>query len=71
MAQRRQDTFEPSWIKNRIAPEGTDGLYSQTWYPVCRTSKPEPGQILGREFLDGREAVRFPDARSLWPRLGL
>lgn len=48
---------EPPWVKNRIAPEGTDGLYSQTWYPVCRSSDLQPGQIIGKEFLDGRIIV--------------
>ena len=49
---------EPPWVKNRIAPEGTDGLYSQTWYPVCRSSDLQPGQIIGKEFLDGLSRIR-------------
>ncbi len=37
--------------------EGQDGLFSQTWWPVCRSSEVAPGQVIGRGFLDGRVAI--------------
>ena len=44
-------------MKNQISPEGTDGLYSQTWYSVCRSSELLPGQVIGKKILDGRIVV--------------
>lgn len=37
--------------------EGQDGLFSQTWWPLCRSSELQPGSVLGRGFLDGRVAI--------------
>lgn len=40
-----------------VTYEGEDGLFTQTWWPLCRSSDVAPGQVLGRNFLDGRVAV--------------
>jgi phenylpropionate dioxygenase-like ring-hydroxylating dioxygenase large terminal subunit len=37
--------------------EGQDGLFTQTWWPMCRSSELAPGTVLGRGFLDGRVAI--------------
>lgn len=37
--------------------EGEGGTFSQTWWPVCRSSDLGPDGVLGRDFLDGRVAV--------------
>ena len=34
--------------------EGEDGLYSQSWFPVCLTDELTDDAIVGREFLGGR-----------------
>ncbi|MEL7028859.1 MAG: Rieske (2Fe-2S) protein, partial [Pseudomonadota bacterium] len=37
-----------------LPAEGEDGLFSQTWFPVCLSSQVETGQVRGEAFLDGR-----------------
>ncbi|MDB6091377.1 MAG: Rieske (2Fe-2S) protein [Gammaproteobacteria bacterium] len=37
--------------------EGQDGRFTQTWWPMCRSSELAPGKVLGRGFLDGRVAI--------------
>lgn len=39
-----------------IPPEGTGG-FSQCWFPVALSSELSPGQLIGKEFLDGRVVV--------------
>lgn len=53
---RRRPRSEP------IPSEGADGLFTQTWFPVCLSSAlPETGGIVGVDLLDGRVvAVRWP-----------
>jgi phenylpropionate dioxygenase-like ring-hydroxylating dioxygenase large terminal subunit len=41
----------------QVAREGEDGVYSQTWYPICRANEVAAGAVIGREFLGGRIAV--------------
>jgi phenylpropionate dioxygenase-like ring-hydroxylating dioxygenase large terminal subunit len=41
----------------KILREGTDGLFSQTWFPLCRSSDVAPGSVIGREFLGGKVAI--------------
>ena len=43
-----------------VIPEGTDGLFSQTWWPICRAAEVGAGQVVGANFLDGRVAVYRP-----------
>jgi nitrite reductase/ring-hydroxylating ferredoxin subunit len=40
-----------------VIHEGEDGLFSQTWWPMCRSSDVVAGQVIGRNFLDGRVAI--------------
>lgn len=45
--------------------EGADGLFTQSWYPVCYSHEAIAGEVLGREFLDGRVViVRDTDGRA-------
>jgi phenylpropionate dioxygenase-like ring-hydroxylating dioxygenase large terminal subunit len=37
--------------------EGQDQQYTQTWWPLCRSSELAKGAALGRGFLDGRVAI--------------
>lgn len=38
----------------KIPREGDNGVYTQSWFPICRSSELLPGAILGMPFLDGR-----------------
>ncbi|MCG8612098.1 MAG: Rieske (2Fe-2S) protein, partial [Pseudomonadales bacterium] len=42
---------------NPMPKEGDDGLFSQSWFPVCLSSEVDKGQIRGENFLDGRIIV--------------
>ena len=51
-------------IRRRVRPrskpvpaEGQDGLFTESWFPVCMSSELSVGQVLGRSFLDGRVAI--------------
>lgn len=44
----------------RLPAEGADGMYSQTWYPVCLSVELGETDILGRDFLGGR-VIAFRD----------
>jgi len=46
-----------------LPAEGDDGLYSQTWYPVCLTAELGASTIVGRDFLGGR-VIAFRDANG-------
>jgi len=48
-----------------ILPEGADGLFTQSWFPICLASAVKPGAISGFDFLDGRVVVwRGDDGRA-------
>lgn len=47
----KEASFKP------IAAEGQDGLFRQSWYPICLSSELPKGKLLGRSFLDGRIVV--------------
>ncbi len=40
-----------------VTYEGDGGAFSQTWWPLCRSRDVAAGQVIGRNFLDGRVAV--------------
>ena len=46
-----------------LPAEGKDGLYSQTWYPICLSDELEDNQIVGRAFLGGR-VIAYRDANG-------
>lgn len=37
--------------------EGENDVFSQTWWPLCRSSDLPAGAVIGRNFLDGRVAI--------------
>jgi nitrite reductase/ring-hydroxylating ferredoxin subunit len=37
--------------------EGEDGKFSQTWFPICKSSEVPAGEVIGRSFLDGEVVV--------------
>lgn len=46
--------------RQTLAPvpfEGEGGLFFQTWYPICLSEDVASGQVIGRDFLDGRVIV--------------
>lgn len=40
-----------------VVHEGDNGQFSQTWWPICRSSDLPAGKVIGRNFLDGRVAI--------------
>ncbi|HEV7715167.1 MAG TPA: Rieske 2Fe-2S domain-containing protein [Steroidobacteraceae bacterium] len=43
--------------KRKLLSQGEDGLFFQSWYPVCFGSEVARGAVIGREFLDGRVII--------------
>jgi phenylpropionate dioxygenase-like ring-hydroxylating dioxygenase large terminal subunit len=43
--------------QRRFPREGENDLYSQTWYPICMSGELGEGEVIGREFLNGRVVV--------------
>jgi nitrite reductase/ring-hydroxylating ferredoxin subunit len=46
-----------------LPAEGDDGLYSQTWYPICLSDELGEDDIIGRAFLGGR-VIAYRDANG-------
>lgn len=44
-------------VRNPVPREGEGGLYSQSWFPVCRSDEVPAGSVIGRPFLGGRVAI--------------
>ena len=45
-----------------VISEGEDGLFTQSWFPVALSSEVPQGELVGRNFLDGKVVVfRAPD----------
>lgn len=40
-----------------LPSEGGDGIFSETWFPVCLSNDVKSKQVIGRDFLDGRIAI--------------
>lgn len=63
-------------FRQSVPLEGDDGVYSQTWWPVCRSSDVATGAIIPAGFLDGRIVIwRSEDGvahvQSAWcPHMG-
>ncbi|MBN9427531.1 MAG: Rieske 2Fe-2S domain-containing protein [Burkholderiales bacterium] len=54
----RQPAARPAAPRRSPIPaEGEDGLFRQSWYPLCLSSEVAAGQVLGCDFLDGRVVV--------------
>lgn len=57
-------TIEGTTVKKRerirakpVPGEGEDGLFTESWFPVCMSSEVLPGRVIGRSFLDGRVVI--------------
>jgi nitrite reductase/ring-hydroxylating ferredoxin subunit len=49
----------------QVPAEGQDGLFSETWFPICLSRDLAPGKVLGVEFLDGKVvALRSPSGEA-------
>lgn len=46
-----------------IPPEGADGLFSESWFPLCKSDEVARGKLKGINFLDGRVVV-WRDSRG-------
>ena len=44
-------------VRNRVPAEGEGGVYTQSWFAICRSADLAQGQVVGREFLGGKVAV--------------
>src|SRR5262245_25926864 len=44
-------------LKNPVPGEGENGVFSQTWWPICLSNEVSTGKLLGKEFLGGRIVV--------------
>lgn len=42
---------------NPIPAEGENGVYTQSWFPICLSDDVAVGQVIGRDFLGGRVAI--------------
>jgi nitrite reductase/ring-hydroxylating ferredoxin subunit len=40
-----------------VPHEGDDGMFSQSWFPLCRSEDLAVGQVIGRPFLGGKVAI--------------
>lgn len=40
-----------------IPAEGDNGVFTQSWFPICLASEVTSGQVVGADFLDGRVVV--------------
>jgi nitrite reductase/ring-hydroxylating ferredoxin subunit len=40
-----------------VPHEGEDGLFSQSWFALCKSDDVPIGGVIGRDFLDGRVAI--------------
>ncbi len=48
-----------------VPAEGADGLFTQSWFPICLATEVATGSIQGFDFLDGRVVVwRGEDGRA-------
>lgn len=49
---------------NPVPAEGDDGVYTQSWFPICLSDELDVGRVIGRDFLGGRVAV-FRDSAGV------
>ena len=52
-----QAVIPPTRQGRPIPPEGADGLFTQSWFPICLASAINVGDVQGFDFLDGRVVV--------------
>ncbi len=44
-------------VKRLIPAEGENGVFTQSWFPICLSEEVGAGAVVGRSFLDGRVIV--------------
>lgn len=49
-------------LRRPVPAEGDDGVFTQSWFPICLSNEVGPGAVVGRDFLDGRVIVLRDDA---------
>jgi len=40
-----------------VPAEGSDGAFTESWFPICPSYEVRPGEVVGKSFLDGRVVV--------------
>ena len=40
-----------------VPAEGDNGVFTESWFPICLSGEVRDGQVIGRPFLDGRVVV--------------
>ena len=40
-----------------IPAEGTDNLFTQSWFPICLSTEVSVGSVIGKDFLDGQVVI--------------
>lgn len=60
----KQQSIESPSDRKRVRPrskpipaEGENGVFSESWFPVCMSKELPQGKIVGRPFLDGRVVI--------------
>ena len=48
---------QPRRLRRAMSTEGEDGLFTQSWFVICRSDEVKQGEAIGRGFLDGRVQV--------------
>ncbi len=58
---RSETSLSPTPRRRRYAAqvpaEGTGGVFTESWFPICPAWEVRVGQVLGKSFLDGRVVV--------------
>lgn len=57
MAETKDAPAVRTRVRHPVPREGEGGLYTQSWFPVCRSDEVPPGTVIGRPFLGGRIIV--------------
>jgi phenylpropionate dioxygenase-like ring-hydroxylating dioxygenase large terminal subunit len=47
----------PKRYSKPMPMEGENGVFTQSWFPICMSRDVAPGKVVGRNFLDGRVLV--------------
>jgi phenylpropionate dioxygenase-like ring-hydroxylating dioxygenase large terminal subunit len=51
------EALSKRWAALAVPAEGDNGVFTQSWFPICLSSEVAAGEVIGREFLDGRVVV--------------
>jgi nitrite reductase/ring-hydroxylating ferredoxin subunit len=61
----RMSAPSPRRGARHIPAEGEDGLFTQSWFPICQSGDVPAGSLRGFDFLDGRViVVRSPEGQA-------